>query len=392
MNIGLVTDFYYPWIGGPATFIRNLGHGLAARGHSVSLLCPSPDGPAKDEFDGPIRLRRARTLPLPVGYQLRVSSVPVTDVRRWLDDVRPDVVHIHHPFPLSASAAWLAGHRDIPVVATNHTIPECSLWGMRQVHGMYPLLSHGFSWWIKTVLDWCTSVSTPTQTAADSLRALGYTKPIVAISNGVNTDRFTPGSYPQELADQLGIDHRPVVLYTGRLDAEKQMDVWLHAAALLAGSMDVQFLVGGKGSERARLESLAGHLGLRHRVTFFGYLSEDQYPLIYRLADAFCITSEVELQSIATLEAMASGLPAVGVRAAALPELIQHGLNGYLAEAGDAAGIAQHLHRLLHDTVIRRTMSEYSRTISEQHKLSTTIERYELFLRHSLRTEVLAGG
>ena len=161
----------------------------------------------------------------------------------------------------------------------------------------------------------CEAVTTPTETAAELLRAMGYSGPLSAISNGVDTSRFRPGPRPVELARRLGVDERPVVLYTGRLDAEKQMDVWLHAAAVLTRALDVQFLVGGKGSERTRLEALAQELGLDGRLHFFGYLSDEEYPQVYRLADAFCITSEVELQSIATLEAIASGVPAVGVRA-----------------------------------------------------------------------------
>jgi 1,2-diacylglycerol 3-alpha-glucosyltransferase len=390
VKVGLVADFYYPWIGGPATFIRNLGHGLAARGHSVSLLCPSAIGPVQDERDGPIRVRRARSLPVPFGYQLRVSSSPLADSVRWLNLVEPDVVHIHHPFPLSAAAAWMASRRGVPVVATNHTIPECSLWGLRSTPLIYPLLTGGLGRWIRTLLERCTSVSTPTQVAAELLHALGYQQPVTPISNGVDTHRFAPGSRPHELAASLGIDARPVVLYTGRLDAEKQMDVWLRAAALLAKKADVQFLVGGKGSERMRLEVLCRHLGLEGRVCFFGYLPEDLYPSVYRLADVFCITSEVELQSIATLEAISSGLPVVAVRAAALPELVHDGRNGYLAEPGDSIGVALHLHRLLSDVTRMREMGRCSRTIAEQHDLSMTIERYELFLMAASRTAELA--
>jgi glycosyltransferase involved in cell wall biosynthesis len=380
VKIGLATDFYYPWIGGPATFIRNLGYGLAARGHSVSLLCPSPDGPSRDESDGPIGVRRARTVPVPFGYQLRVSSSPLVDAKRWLDHTDPDIVHIHHPFPLSTSAAWLASSQSIPVVATNHTIPACSLWGLRSTPLIYPLITRGFERWIVTLLRHCQAVSTPTETAAELLHAMGYPQQVISISNGVDTGRFRPGTRPAELAARFGLDSRPVVLYTGRLDAEKQMDAWLHAAALLSRQVDAQFLVGGNGSERTRLEALSRHLGLESRLHFFGYLSEAEYPLVYRLADVFCITSEVELQSIATLEAISSGLPAVGVRAGALPELIRHGENGYLAEPGDAIGVARGLYDVLSDNNHRRDMARCSRTISEQHDLTKTMEAYELFL------------
>jgi 1,2-diacylglycerol 3-alpha-glucosyltransferase len=180
------------------------------------------------------------------------------------------------------------------------------------------------------------------------------------------------------------------VLYTGRLDAEKQMEVWLQAAALLSEHVDVQFLIGGHGSERPQLEVLSRRLGLEKRLHFFGYLSEEEYPLVYHLADVFCLTSEVELQSIATLEAISSGLPAVGVRAGALPELIRGGENGYLAAPRDVPALAQGLLRILSDAARRREMGQCSRTIAQQHDLRTTIRRYEEFLMDASHARGLA--
>jgi 1,2-diacylglycerol 3-alpha-glucosyltransferase len=332
-------------------------------------------------------VRRARSLSVPFGYQLRVSSSPLVDASRWLDIAQPEVIHIHHPFPLSSAATWLAKRRGIPVVATNHTIPACSLWGLRSTPLLYPLVIAGFARWIVTLLRACDSVVTPTRTAAGILHDIGYSGPVIPISNGVDTSRFRPGPRPLELAVRLGIDERPVVLYTGRLDAEKQMDVWLRAAAVLARTFDVQFLVGGTGSERTRLEGLSKDLGLNSRLQFFGYLSEEEYPLVYRLADVFCITSEVELQSIATLEAIATGVPAVGVRAAALPELIRDDENGCLAEPGDVIGVAARLKSVLSNPDRLCEMRRCSRTIAERHDMHYTLERYEEMFMHACGAE-----
>ncbi len=380
MKIGLVTDFYYPWIGGPAPLIRNLGHGLAARGHSVYLLCPSETGPPRSDTDGAIEVHRVRTLPVPFGYHMRVACNPLMDTSRWLDTVSPDVVHVHHPFPLSAAAAWLTARRKIPLIATNHTVPACSLWGVNRHHTLYRALSVALGKWITHVLDWCDEVTTPTRTAAGLLREMGYRDVVLPISNGVDTDRFAPGPYPFDLARRLGVEGRPVVLYTGRLDAEKQMDVWLRAAALVARDSDALFLVGGQGTDRARLEALCRELGLQDRVRFFGYLDEPEYPSVYRLADVFCITSTVELQSIATLEAISTGLPVVAADAAALPEIVRSGDNGLLVAPGDFTGVAGAILQILHDENTRRRMSELSRNLALEHTMSNTIEKYEALM------------
>jgi 1,2-diacylglycerol 3-alpha-glucosyltransferase len=380
VRIAVATDFYYPWIGGPSTVIRNLGHGLAARGHSVFLLAPSESGEERDEMDGAMHVHRARTVPVPFGYNLRAATNPLSAAATWLERVRPDVVHVHHPFPLSSSAIQAARRLNIPIAATNHTIPECSLWGMRNLGPGYRVACAGFGGWIKFLLRHCDAVATPTDTAADALRALGFHRPVRTISNGIDVERFKPRPPRADLRASLGLDDRPVVLYTGRLDAEKEMDVWLRAAAIVTPSCDVQFLVGGNGSESARLEAMVPELGLGSHVRFSGYLEDADFPAVYNLADVYCITSRVELQSISTLEAIASGVPCVGVRGGALPELIHDGKNGALCAPGDERAIAGALLAVLKDPAKRATMGQRSREIAVPHALEATVSAYDQFL------------
>lgn len=383
MRVGVVTDFYYPWIGGPSAAVRNLSNGLADRGHDVFLLAPSPDGAVCEQHEGPVCVTRVRTVPVPVGYRLR-TAVPPIGIASWLRRTRPDVIHIHHPFPLSAAALAIArGHR-VPVAATNHTIPECSLWGLRGSR-LFPAARLALGRWIVNVLSRCDRVATPTETAAQLLRQLGFHRNIHVISNGVDVDRFKPGPPLRELGRRLGLDSRPVMLYTGRLDAEKEMDVWLRAAAEIARRRDVQFVVGGEGTDRPRLEALAVDLGLEGHARFVGYLDESEYPALYRLADVYCITSPVELQSITTLEAVASGLPVVAVGAGALPELVRNGENGYLVQQGNWAGVADAADCILGEADKRAAMRQASRSVALDHALQRSIELYEGFLEAAAR-------
>jgi len=380
VRIGLVTDFYYPWIGGPSAVVRNLSHGLAARGHTVVLLAPSADGPPTVETDGPVEVRRVSTVPVPFGYNVRASGLPFSTVTDWLRSAAPDVVHVHHPFPLSAAAVYGARSSGIPAAATNHTIPECSLWGLRNLGPLYHGARFAFGRWIVHLLHRCSAVATPTDTAAQALHVLGYSGPVVTISNGVDVGRFSPGSVSPRLRRRLGLDERPVVLYTGRLDAEKQMDVWIRAAVHTSRRIDAQFVVGGQGTARPSLVRLAAELGVADRIRFIGYLDEPDLPDLYRLADVYFITSPVELQSIGTLEAIASGLPVVAVRAGALPELVRDGDNGRLVPPGDSAAATESLVDLLSDAGLRARMSLRSRSRALAHDLERSIDSYERFL------------
>jgi 1,2-diacylglycerol 3-alpha-glucosyltransferase len=389
VRVGLVTDFYYPWIAGPSAAIRNLAHGLADRGHEVHVLAPSPTGPRGRECDGQVFVSRIPTMPVPVGYRLRASVLP-RGVGRWLAEIGPDVVHVHHPFPISAQAVFTARREGVPVIATNHTIPSCSLYGLRRTGAIYHTAHAAFARWIVYLLNQCDCVTTPTDTAARLLSDLGFTRPVTTISNGIDCSRFSPRPPDDHLRHRLGLDGRPVVLYTGRLDSEKDMDTWLRAAASCAESADVQFVVGGEGAERSRLEAFGQRIGLGPRVRFIGYVEDDDLPALYRLATVYFITSSVELQSITTLEAVCSGLPVVAANAGALPELARPNANGFLFESGDHVAAARALSGVLTDNQSRERMSAESRRIGLEHDLARTVDKYEAHYR-SLNAEGTAA-
>jgi glycosyltransferase involved in cell wall biosynthesis len=300
-----------------------------------------------------------------------------------MDSALLDVVHVHHPFPLSASAVFAARKRGIPVAATNHTIPECSLWGIRGSGPVYSSASAAFGRWIAFLMRRCDTVATPTRTAAGKLSSMGFRGSVVVISNGVDTARFSTGPEDPTLRARLGLDGRPVVLYTGRLDAEKQMDVWLETAWSLR-DLEVQFVVGGEGGDRRRLEGRARDLGLGGHVRFIGFLDDELFPALYRLAAAYLITSPVELQSITTLEAMASGLPVVACRSGALPELVHEGHNGWLFQPGDWMAAASGLRRILTDRERAAEMGRHSAELAAGHRLELSLAAYEQFLERAV--------
>ncbi len=370
MKVLEATDFFYPWIAGPAPFVDNLSRGLAAHGHELVIACPSPTGSPATEGVNP-RLHRVRTWPVPVGYRLRTGA-PLIDlvllVRRW----RPDVVHIHHPFPVSVAALTAARLHGVPVLATNHTIPECSLYGFRR-NVAYPFASRAMSRGIRAVLERASVVTTPTATAARMLKDAGFGGEVIALSNGIDTARFSPAPSPPSSA---------TVLYTGRLDAEKEVETLIRAVPLVPEQAAVRFRIGGEGSDRARLERLASDLGVSHRVTFTGYVSEAELPEVYRAASLYVMPSPVELQSISTLEALASGLPVVGADSGALPELVKPDLTGLLFPPGDHVALANAIIRLVADGPLMGRLRAGARRLSQQHAISETVRRYE---------EILAG-
>ena len=379
MRIAIAADFAGPWVGGPATFIDNFRAYLHGAGHQVEVIAPSLTGlPSVEETSaGPVR--RVPSLPVPFGYNLRAAYRPDA-VRAALKAARADVLQVHHPFPLGVSALRAARSLSIPVVAVNHTIPECSLYGVKENRVLYPFALGLFRRYLIWFLDQATKVCTPTETAARLLRAMAFRGAVTVISNGIDSTRFTPATDQRAARAGLGLPDKPILLYTGRLDAEKDMGTWLKAAARIPRSLDVHLVVGGEGADRPRLERLAGELGLAGQTTFPGYLPREDLPRLYQAATAYCITSAVELQSITTLEAVASGLPVIAARAGALPELVEDGVNGFLAAPGDVVGFARGMTRVLEDADTSGRMGIAGRKRAERHALSVVGLAHERLL------------
>ena len=216
-----------------------------------------------------------------------------------------------------------------------------------------------FSWkLVKDVLNAAAIVTSPTATAAAILTRHGVSPQVRVISCGVDTKRFTPRPEHHD-----GI----VAIYVGRLDRDKDVQTLVEAIWRCDG---VRLVIAGRGREER-------HLRKSDRVIFKGFVADEELPQLLRSADFFAIAGRAELQSIATLEAMACGLPVVAADALALPELVTPGVNGELFKPGDAADAARVIARLINRKECWAAMSRASREIAERHDLSNTVGAYE---------------
>jgi glycosyltransferase involved in cell wall biosynthesis len=118
-------------------------------------------------------------------------------------------------------------------------------------------------------------------------------------------------------------------------------------------------------------------MNLQRFVEFTGYVSDAELTEVYQSAALYAISSRVELQSISTLEAMASGLPVVAVDGGALPELVATGLNGTLVPAGDAQAFGRAIAEIILDPDRRNAMGRTSRLVAEGHSMTKMVGQYE---------------
>ncbi|GGI82333.1 glycosyltransferase [Legionella impletisoli] len=379
MRILTVLDSYPPDLNGGAYFTHRLAKGLQSRGHDVLVICPSRNlSQGYRQYEG-IPLYTVRSWPVMLYKNFRICW-PLfikKGLVKAIDDFKPDVVHLQGKFILGGMTHRVSQQKGLPQIATNHFMPE------NFFH--YTKLPKSLEYWFnrvtwKNVIDMLSKVdvvTTPTKTAAELLACVGLQKKVIPVSCGVDLKQFKPNQNASTLREQFNIPHKPILLYTGRLDKEKNLPEVLKAFQLAKATVDAHLVLTGRGAEFTALRSLVKALRLENDVTFTGYLSDEDYPHIYGLANCFINASTAELQSIVSLEALASGLPLIGANAVALPELIEHGVNGYLFEPGDVKTLAQYIVALLRDKDRAKKMGSHSYEIARQHDLNKTIEQYE---------------
>lgn len=290
-------------------------------------------------------------------------------MRRVLNDVKPDVIHYQSAVVVGRAAVREGSPRGIRIIGTNHLMLENLL-----EHTMLPkpLQNLGSKlWWKDAHVTFAatSSLTTPTRRAADFLERNGNLDRVLAISCGLRASDYSP---------KFGAKKPPRILFVGRVTGEKQIDVILRAFAKLPTGLGAQLEIVGGGDQLQALEKLSRELGVDDRTTFHGYVTDEELRSIYSNSSVFAIASIAELQSIATMEAMASGLPVIAANAMALPHLVHHGENGYLFQPGDVDGLRAQLERVL--LMPQEQRDELGRTglkMVQAHDIDTTMELFE---------------
>ena len=375
MRVMVVTDQYEPMVGGVPTVTRELAHGLAERGHEVTLVVPSQSWRGGSGAVGGVRVIYRGSVRWPWYEGMRLGCLPPAAARRLIASFAPDVVHLHSPVTLGFAARAGARRRRVPVIYTNHYLPA----NVRGSAGEGSLLLDAvFYRYVAGFANRCSHVTAPTATALRLLRERGLRVPSGMLSNGVDLRTYSPGPGDEGLRSAYGLPAgQPLILSVGRLSQEKRVDVLLDAVARLDGRL----AIAGTGPALASLRARAKTLGVESRVRFLGYVPGRDLPGLYRLADVFAIASEAELQSLATMEAMASGLPVVAVDAGALGELVRHGENGFLARPGDVAGLAGYLELIRGHPALRARMCAASLRIISTHAFDRLLDEWEALYR-----------
>jgi 1,2-diacylglycerol 3-alpha-glucosyltransferase len=379
MKILIPSDLHYPTINGVATFSRNLAKGLADRGHEVLVIAPSQTGKKCKEVDGNHVIIRTASVPFLPYQNFRISPTPGREVKKIIQEFDPDVIHIQMLMWIGQAAMRYGNKYGIPIVSTNHAMPENLMDNIKLLAPVarpinYMLKQYGARFHSKS-----DYVTLPTQSAIDMFKANDKIDvPMEAVSNGIDLIRFSVGTPSAALLKKYDLPtDRPIITYIGRLDAEKHLWVLVKSFAQVLKSQKAHLLIVGDGTDRLNLRDLAYRLGVMDHISFAGLVSEEDKVALHQVGTVFAMPSPMELQSIATLEAMASGQPVVAVDAGALKELCQDQRNGYLCERDNVQQFAEGILAVISDPTLRTKMSQESLAIARTHDLQTTLDKFE---------------
>lgn len=381
-------DTFPPDINGAARFAERLAAGLVRRGDEVHIIAPSMNkryGTYREIHDGvPMIVHRLKSYRLPQHASLRFVW-PFTLQKRTdnlLHQIKPDAVHIQSQLIVGRYLSKSAIHQGIRLIATNHTMPE----NLIRYSVIIPRFAEKLAmklWWKDSakVLNRAEVITTPTRRAAEILEGNTGITGVRAISCGIDAKPFAKAGPVQ--------NKNPRALFVGRLDYEKHVHVLIEAFAGLQPSLGAQLEIIGDGAERESLEKWAQEHGVSDRVSFLGHVNDEELRQAYARATVFVMPSIAELQSIATMEAMASGRPVIGANAAALPHLIHEGDNGYLFDPEDVGQLTELLNRVFtldHDELER--LSRNSQHLIQSHDINRTLDIFERIYRGEVVREL----
>jgi glycogen synthase len=364
MKIILWSEFYPPYFGGIERFTEALAAGLAARGHEITVITSHYDQPLPSvERSGGVSIHRFPFHSALQNNDLRATAKIISEVADLKRKLRPDLVHLQLQAPSAffhaqTSAAWRC-----PNLVT--------------VHGEFKECRAAANTLLGVLFDraaWVTAVS---HAMLDDVRK------VAPVTIPKSSCIYNGGEIVREVRRAPASDEI-VVLGGGRLVRDKGFDLLLTAFhQVWLNAPKARLVITGDGPERANLELDAQRLGIAHRVTFAGWVPQENLDRQMALATMMIVPSRWrEGFGLYAMEAALLGLPVIASRIGALPELIESGITGILVPPEDAAALRDAMLLLIQKPELRLRIGEAARKSAEERFASGAIlDQYEALYR-----------
>jgi glycosyltransferase involved in cell wall biosynthesis len=357
MRVAIITENFLPKLDGVTRTLARLLEYLQSHGHKVLLLGPES---GMEEYAG-AEIVGTAGVPFPFYPELKFNFFRPLFLRR-LSEFQPDVVHLVDPVILGAAGLAAARMLGKPLISSYHTnlAAYCEHFG-------FTLLTQPMRSYNRFLHNQCSLTFCPSPSTASMLRAQGFQR-VRIWPRGVDTRVFRPAQRNMNRrALWIGADEKVVLLYAGRISWEKNLRLLLQAYQGMDHTGCHLVMVGDGPALREMKQEFDGL-----PVTFTGYLQGEDLASAYASADLFAFPSRTETFGQVVLEAMASGLPVVGLQAEGVCDIVDDGQTGFLlntenlAEHEQVSSYRDLLTRLVRQHETRRKMGLAAHQMANQ--------------------------
>src|SRR5882672_10137483 len=348
MRIGITC---YPTYGGSGVVATELGMELAARGHDIHFISYAP--PIRMNPNDPrIHFHEVEVVSYPLFDHPPYTLALAVKMLEVFEAESLDLLHVHYAIPHSVSALlarqMAAPRRRLPFVTTLHGT-DITLVGNNP--NFLPITRYSIE-----QSDGVTSISK--YLMRQTIQEFGIKRSIEVIPNFVNCDLYVRKPDPK-LRAEWAPDGEPILMHLSNFRPVKRILDAIEIFALVREKMPAKLVMIGDGPDRGPAEALARTRGVEKDVLFLGKQNGIKEKL--GQADLFLLPSQLESFGLAALEAMACEVPVIATNVGGVPEVIEHGVDGYLVEPGDVKTAAKYAIDLLSRADRGREMGQRAR-------------------------------
>ena len=346
MKIAFFSDMYNPYVAGPVTFINILSEQYAKQGHEVVIFTRKGTTNPLEQLG--VRIITFSSIPSLIYPKMKVTLPNPFTFEKILRKEAPDIIHSHTPGPLSSLAARAGRKLGIPTVITFH--------GLMDQYYNYLSATHmlGITWNPFPTIDWYDNgkkqlIRQLIKTHVQQFDAITTSTPLTHLlvrKQGIECQLVRIGLDIHNFRQKRTYQKTNAILSVSRLGFEKKIDIILQAMRLLQ-KPELTLTIVGDGPAKNMLQGLAKKLGLENQVTFTGQVPRETLQTYFETHDFFVTASDTETFGYVTAEAMAAGLPIVGVESQGTGELVAEGKNGFLAQPNNAESFAKAMQKML---------------------------------------------
>jgi L-malate glycosyltransferase len=371
MRIGITC---YPTYGGSGVVATELGQELAARGHDIHFISYAP--PIRMNPNDPhIHFHEVEVASYPLFDHPPYTLALATKMLEVFEAESLDILHVHYAIPHSVSALLarsMAAPRHLPFVTTLHGT-DITLVGSNRSYLPITRFSIEQSDGVTAISDYLLK---------QTLKEFDIKRPIEVIPNFVNCDLYTRTPNEAQRA-QWAPNGEPILMHLSNFRPVKCLTNVVEIFAVVRTKMPAKLVLIGDGPDRGAAEYLVRKKRLQKDVFFLG----KQNAVYEKLssADLFLLPSQLESFGLAALEAMACEVPVVATNVGGLPEVVKHGVDGYLVEPGDVRQAGRYALEILSRVDRGREMGRQARlNAKSKFCANDVIPRYENYYRRIL--------